>query len=100
MQDDRGAAFPIGDFVEDVQLQKAIEVALEQLGKKPADVSDFNLVFDLPRGESSGRLALARGEDKDLSRALQEARSGGKPLTSEQFERLIEILGTIDTRKN
>ncbi len=100
VQDDRGAAFPIGDFVEDVQLQKAIEVALEGLGKKPSDVSDFHLVFDLPRGEASGRLALARGEDKDLSRALQEARSGGKPLTSAQFERLIEILGTIDTRKN
>ena len=100
VQDDRGAAFPLGDFVEDVQLQKAIEVALGKLGKKPTDVTDFNLVFDLPKGVSSGRLALARGEEKDLSRALQEARSGGRPLTSEQFERLIEILGTIVTSKN
>ena len=49
VQDDRGAAFPLGDFVEDVQLQKAIEIALGKLGKKPTDVSDFNLVFDLPR---------------------------------------------------
>jgi carboxyl-terminal processing protease len=98
VQDDRGAAFPQGDFVEDVQLQKAIEVALDKIGKKPSDVSDFSLVFDLPKGTASGRLALARGEERDLSRALQEARSSGKPLTSEQVDRLIEILGTIDTR--
>jgi C-terminal peptidase prc len=96
VQDDRGAAFPIGDFVEDVQLQKAIEVALEPLGKKPSDVDDFGLVFDLPKGEANPPLTLARGEEKDLSRALQEARQGGKPLTGEQFDRLIEILGTID----
>ena len=50
VQDDRGAAFPLGDFVEDVQLQKAIELALEGLGKKPAEVDDFSLVFDLPKG--------------------------------------------------
>ena len=100
VQDDRGAAFPLGDFVEDVQLQKAIELALGKIGKKPSDVSDFSLVFDLPKSEASGRLALARGEERDLSRALQEARSGGRPLTSEQFERLIEILGTIVTSKN
>jgi carboxyl-terminal processing protease len=100
VQDARGAAFPLGDFVEDVQLQKAIEVALEGLGRKPTDVDEFDLVFDLPRQALGSRLALARGDEKDLSRALQEARGGGKPLSSEQFDRLIEILGTIDLRKN
>jgi hypothetical protein len=96
VQDDRGAAFPQGDFVEDVQLQKAIEVTLDGLGKKPTDVDDFGLVFDLPKGEANVPLTLARGEEKDLSHALEEARKGGKPLTGEQFDRLIEILGTID----
>jgi C-terminal peptidase prc len=100
VQDDRGAAFPQGDFVEDVQLQKAIEVALEDLGKRPSEVDDFNLVFDLPKGEPASHLQLARGEDKDLSHALQAARRGEKALTAEQFDRLIEILGTIDTREN
>jgi C-terminal peptidase prc len=100
VQDDRGAAFPLGDFVEDVQLQKAIELALEDLGQKPSEVDAFNLVFDLPEGETTPHLTLARGENKDLSRALQAARRGEKALTSEQVDRLIEILGTIDTREN
>ena len=100
VQDDRGAAFPQGDFVEDVQLQKAIELALEGLGKKPSDVDDFSLVFDLPKGTVRTPLTLARGDEKDLSRALQEARRGGKPLSEEQLERLLEIVGTIDLKKN
>ena len=100
VQDDRGAAFPLGDFVEDLQLQKAIELALEGLGKKPAEVDDFSLVFDLPKGTVRTPLTLARGDEKDLSRALQEARRGGKPLTEEQLERLLEIVGTIDLKKN
>lgn len=104
VQDDRGAAFPLGDFVEDVQMQKAIELALEALGRTPEQVADFGLVFDLPKGSARTPLTLARGEETDLSRALQEARSGAKPLTDEQFERLLEIIGTIDpgrtSRKN
>jgi C-terminal peptidase prc len=100
VQDDRGAEFPAGDFVEDVQLQKAIEVALEELGSKPSDVDEFQLVFDLPKPSADGRLTLASSTQQELERALLEARTGGKPLTDEQFERLIEIIGTIDLRKN
>jgi C-terminal peptidase prc len=100
VQDDRGAAFPLGDFVEDVQLQKAIQLALEGLGKTPEDVDDFGLVFDLPEPKTSPTLTLARGEGSELSRALQESRRDGKPLTKEQLDRLIEILGTIDLKKN
>lgn len=100
VQDERGAAFPLGDFVEDVQLQKAIQVALEGLGEKPDQIADYGQVFDLPEPVASGHLALASSEEKELRHALDEARRGGRPLTSEQFDRLIEILGTIDTRKN
>jgi carboxyl-terminal processing protease len=100
VQDERGAAFPIGDFVEDVQLQKAIQIALEGLGEKPDEIADYGRVFDLPKPVASGHLALANGEEKELARALDEARRGGRPLTSEQFDRLIELIGTIDTRKN
>jgi len=100
VEDDRGAAFPAGDFVEDSQVQKAIEVALDALGEKPSDVKDFQLVFDLPAGVPPSRVALARDEERDLSRALREARGGGKQLTNEQVDRLIEILGTIDLKKN
>jgi carboxyl-terminal processing protease len=96
VQDDRGAEFPYGDFVEDVQLQKAIEVALESLGQKATDVSEYQLVFDLPKARPDARLALASREQKDLVRALVEARRSGKSLSEEQMDSLIEILGTID----
>jgi C-terminal peptidase prc len=102
VQDDRGGAFPYGDFVEDVQVQKAIAVALEKLGRSPTDVSEFQPVFDLPEAGSQKELQLARG-DPELRRALtllEEARSGGKVLTREEMDKLIEILGTIDLRKN
>ncbi|NOT29626.1 MAG: S41 family peptidase, partial [Planctomycetes bacterium] len=100
VQDDRGAEFPAGDFVEDVQMQKAIEVVLEELGQKPSDVSDYQLVFDLPKPRADGHLTLAKSDQKELERALLEARRGDKPLTAEQFERLLEIVGTIDPREN
>lgn len=100
VQDDRGAEFPAGDFVEDVQMQKAIEVVLEELGQKPSDVSDYQLVFDLPKPRAESHLTFAKSDQKELERALLEARSGDKPLTAEQFERLLEIIGTIDPREN
>ena len=95
VQDDRGAEFPLGDFVEDVQLQKAIEVALEQLGQKPSDVSDYQQVFDLPKPRPDGRLTLASSDQQALTRALVEAR-GGKPLSDEQITRLLQMLDPDD----
>ncbi|MSR62647.1 MAG: S41 family peptidase [Planctomycetes bacterium] len=103
VQDDRGAEFPAGDFVEDVQLQKAIEVALDGLGQKPTDVDDFNLVFDLPKPDPKGGIQLANRGSQELTRALsllRGAQSGGKTLSREEMDQLIEILGTIDDRKN
>jgi hypothetical protein len=102
VQDDRGAEFPNGDFVEDTQMQKAIEVAMTALGRDPAQITDYQQVFDLPKGEKSGQLAMA-GRSLDLSRALsmlKAARAGEHPLTKEEVDELIEIIGTIDLRKN
>jgi len=105
VQDDRGAEFPYGDFVEDVQLQKAIEVALDGLGQKATDVSEYQQVFDLPKPHADGRLTLASSDQSELTHALVEAR-GGKPLSDEQIQRLLQLLdpngkALIDTpRKN
>ncbi len=100
VQDDRGAEFPDGDFVEDVQVQKAIEVALAELGQSPDDLTEFALVFDLPEERPPGALAVAAPSSLiELQRAralLEQARSGGKSLTREDLDRLLEILGTID----
>ena len=49
--DDRKQTFPgqgyfvLGDFQEDNQLQAAIKVVLEKLGKKPTDIGDYE-TFD------------------------------------------------------
>jgi len=98
VQDDRGAEFPYGDFVEDIQLQKAIEAALGKLGEKPTDVNDYNLVFDLPE-TGHGEIALAGpNRSLELTRALtllRSARADDKALTPEEVDQLIQILGTI-----
>lgn len=96
VQDDRGAEFPYGDFVEDVQLQKAIEVALEARGQKATDLSEYQMVFDLPKATADKHLTLASNDQQELTRALVEARGGGKPLSDEQVERLLQLLGASD----
>jgi len=61
--DDRKQTFPgqgyfvLGDFQEDNQLQAAIKIVLEKLGKKPSDIGDYE-TFDaklvdanVPKGE-------------------------------------------------
>jgi hypothetical protein len=98
VQDDRGAEFPDGDFVEDVQLQKAIEVALEALGQTPDAIADYELVFDLPAQQPRGELALSgRGLELQRVRALvEQARTSGRELSREDLDQLLEILGTID----
>jgi C-terminal peptidase prc len=100
LQDERGAKFPDADFVEDVQLQKAIEVALEQLGETYRDFDDFGLVFDYEAAEtgSEGELASALRPvpSERLSRAralILEARDGGLVLSREELD---EVLGVLD----
>jgi C-terminal peptidase prc len=103
VQDERGQQFPEGDFVEDVTLQKGIEIAFEKLGGRPVDVADYSQVFDVPDARESEGLKLARTERNELTRALtllQAARSGARTLTNQEVEELIDILGTIDLRKN
>ena len=70
-------------------------MALEQLGQKPSDVSDYQQVFDLPKPRPDGRLTLASSDQQALTRALVEAR-GGKPLSDEQITRLLQMLDPDD----
>ena len=86
--------FPWGDFVEDVQLQKGIEVVLSKLGETVDDVAEFGLVFDLEAAESSsGDVALATGINLRRAQALiREARDGGDALTLESLDELLQLL--------
>ena len=104
VQDDRGAEFPIGDFVEDVQVQKAIEVALSELGETVEDIADYDLVFDLPVTEPEGDLTALNSTTKDeLRRAralIEEARSGGAVLTEQDLDELLQVIEDLEAKKN
>jgi hypothetical protein len=63
-QDSRGAAFPDGDFQEDPQLQKAIELLLAKLGSKPADIPQYASTFDEVGAKVKKPLALALSDDE------------------------------------
>jgi len=100
VQDDRGAQFPWGDYVEDVQLQKAIEVALEKLGASSDAVSEYQLVFDYVEDSYEGTIAAISTDDtEELNRAralIREARAAGQELTEAQMDEVLSILEGID----
>jgi carboxyl-terminal processing protease len=91
VQDARGQEFPPGDFVEDLQLQEAIKVALEKLGESPANYSDYAAI----PAESVDRDRLAAMGQDSLSEALrlvETARSAGGQLSDEELKRLEALL--------
>ena len=66
-------------------------------------MEDYSQIFDLPDAKESEGLKLARNQRNEVTRALallQAARSGSRSLTSQEVDELIDILGTIDLRKN
>ncbi|MBK7643993.1 MAG: S41 family peptidase [Planctomycetes bacterium] len=69
VQDDRGAAFPDGDFEEDLQLQAAITSVLDRLHEKSSDIPEFARTFDAPAPKEAGpQLVTAASRDDQLSR--------------------------------
>jgi carboxyl-terminal processing protease len=99
VQDERGAEFPFGDFQEDVQVQAAVESALESLGRAIDDVEEYFVTF-VDRGEEADRAPLlARTAPAGIAEArerLAAARSGEVELTAEDYESLMAILSELD----
>ena len=99
VQDARGAAFPDGDFEEDVQLQAAIRFVLEGLGSSWMDVPEFASTFEPdPKAADQANRLLAGGMSdtarSSLRQALEliaEAKSGGR-LSPERLEELQKAL--------
>jgi hypothetical protein len=92
VQDVRGKEFPPGDFVEDVQLQEAIRVALGKLGRAPGDYSEYKSAIP---PTTHGRVQIAKVERQSLEDALKQlerAKSGDGKLSPEVIERLQEML--------
>jgi len=103
VQDDLGREFPFGDFVEDIQVQEAIQVALEKLGEKVDDVSEYGRLFDFDRTKNTRDLALlAPNGTQRLDRVrelLEEARRGTVSLDNESLDELIGLIDEIEAPK-
>ncbi len=99
IQDDRGAEFPIGDFQEDYQVQKGIEVALKAFDETPDAYDWFKDTFLNDDDVQTDRVAAAAVEIHNRERIrnaealIKEIRDGGKSVTREQLEEVLEILG-------
>jgi C-terminal peptidase prc len=91
VQDARGQEFPPGDFVEDVQLQEAIRLALGELGETPGGYEDYAAIPS--EGLDPERLA-AMGQDSwsEALELLERARSSDGQLSEEDLARLSELL--------
>jgi C-terminal peptidase prc len=101
-QDERGAAYPQGDYEEDPQLQKALQVALEDLGESFLDVPEYASTFDDLDDEEGADTSLAQLSDtrrSDLRQALAlvtRARTADQQLTDEVLAELQELLEHLD----
>ena len=102
VQDDRGGAFPFGDFEEDVQVQDAVRNLFDSLGQKVADFPAYATTFTSVRNEDGSHAepvaALDSGEEKRVdglqaaTRALIAARDTKGSLAGEDLAGLIEML--------
>jgi hypothetical protein len=103
-QDERGSAFPRGDFEDDVQIQRAIQVALEEQHLKAQDVPEYRATFEVGEDLTGRKVARADSAEQavrrqDLRLALgliAEARTDDGGLTKEQLEELRAILSRMD----
>jgi hypothetical protein len=106
VQDDRGAAFPDGDFEEDVQLQAAITSVLDRLHKKPAEINEYARTFDTTNSkDATPQLVASATRDDQRSRLknaltlVGDARTHGQldPKTAAELERALQdALNTPD----
>jgi carboxyl-terminal processing protease len=102
VQDARGAAFPDGDFEEDLQLQKALRVVLEKLKTSWTDVPEYATTFepDTKEGSQASRLLAAGMSDtarsslRHVLALISEAKSGGQ-LSPERLDALEKALQAV-----
>jgi carboxyl-terminal processing protease len=96
VQDERGAAFPLGDFQEDVELQRAIQALAERSGKEWRAVPEFDATFRNldPEAQSHELLARISAENtlEKLLLRLQAARENGADAA--EIAELIELIET------
>ncbi len=98
VQDDRGEAFPDGDFQEDAQLQAAIRSILEKVGDSPEAIAVYRSTFDPAEDKSNQRPLVAKSGDEqrtrlnDALKALEALRAKGDvdPKTADELQKALE----------
>ena len=105
-QDEHGSAYPRGDFEEDLQLQKAIDVALESRNLKSEDIPEYRATFEVSE-DLTGRSVVSsepatRAPNRDQVRyalgLIAEARRDQSSLSDQQLEELQAILSKMDNK--
>jgi carboxyl-terminal processing protease len=102
VQDDRGSAFPDGDYQEDPQLQEAIRTVLEKLHTSADQIEPYAKTFEpLEKKDAhASRILAANLSDttrSDLRHALSligEAKNGGN-LSPQRLEELEKVLQSV-----
>ncbi|MDF1798853.1 MAG: S41 family peptidase [Planctomycetota bacterium] len=95
MQDERGGAYPFGDFVEDTQVQVALKSLLEDLGQSVGDHEEYATTFEHEKEEPEAtEEPVAKldqpGALEQATAALIAARDAGGDLDLDQLIQLLE----------
>ncbi|MEZ6019574.1 MAG: S41 family peptidase [Planctomycetota bacterium] len=90
VQDERGSAFPMGDFESDHQLQVAIEKNLEKLGQQAQQIDAYARSFDADEDPSAPPALLAHVQN--LRKAIDLLGPEGHQLSADELKSLRELL--------
>jgi hypothetical protein len=102
-QDDRGAAYPEGDYQEDLMLQAAIGSVLEKLGTSVEDVPKYANTFDKTaktgdRVVLSGLTDAARSDLRHALTLIDDARKKGAGLSADGLSEIEKALESVIDR--
>lgn len=107
MQDERGGAYPFGDFEEDIQLQAGLVTLLEAIGETSEDHIEYKTTFEASGDKeavngvpvaSLDSAKAAGGEEaiRSAKHRLIAARDGGEQLGDADISGLIELLDSLE----
>jgi hypothetical protein len=98
VQDERGGAFPFGDYQEDAQVQAAVASLLQQLGRQAQDFPEYRATFD--QLEQGHALLAARGPDREevdkRKKELASALAGDGDVDRATLEGILDILSSLE----
>jgi carboxyl-terminal processing protease len=94
VQDERGAAFPLGDFQEDLELQRAIQELAQRRSQDWRTVPEFAATFDDLDPEAKSQELLARiSAENTLERLLDRLRAAKEAgVDPAEVAELIELI--------